>query len=110
MLGARQLGLMRDGTALINTARGALVDEAALVTELEAGRLFAVIDVTDPEIPPPESPLYRLPNVFLTPHIAGAIGTERARLGNLAADEIERFIAGLPMRYSVEPARLHQLA
>jgi phosphoglycerate dehydrogenase-like enzyme len=52
----------------------------------------------------------RLPNVFLTPHIAGAIGTERARLGNLAVDEIERFIAGLPMRYSIELARLHQLA
>jgi phosphoglycerate dehydrogenase-like enzyme len=110
MIGARELGLMRDGTTLINTARGALVDEAALVTELETGRIFAVIDVTDPEIPPPESPLYRLPNVFLTPHIAGAIGTERARLGNLAADEIERFIAGLPMRYSIEPARLQQLA
>ena len=71
---------MRDGAAFINTARGALVDEAALIAELETGRISAVIDVTDPEIPPPNSPLYRLPNVFLTPHIAGAIGNERARL------------------------------
>jgi phosphoglycerate dehydrogenase-like enzyme len=110
MIGARQLGLMRDGTTLINTARGALVEEAALVAELETGRLFAVTDVTDPEIPPADSPLCRLPNVFLTPHIAGAIGTERARLGDLAADEIERFISGLPMQYGIEPARLQQLA
>src|SRR5690606_36207563 len=72
MIGRRELALMRDGATLINTARGALVDEGALVATLETGRVHAVIDVTDPEIPPPDSPLYRLPNVFLTPHIAGA--------------------------------------
>lgn len=110
MIGARELGLMRDGATLINTARGALVDEAALVAELETGRISAVIDVTDPEIPPAESKLYRLPNVFLTPHIAGAIGTERSRLGNLVVDEIERFVAGKPMLHRVEPALLQQLA
>lgn len=110
MIGGRELGLMRAGAVLINTARGALVDEAALIAELETGRISAIIDVTDPEIPPAESKLYRLPNVFLTPHIAGAIGTERSRLGNLVVDEIERFVAGKQLLHRVEPALLQQLA
>jgi len=110
MIGQRELRLMRTGATLINTARGALVDERALVAELETGRISAIIDVTDPEIPPPGSPLYRLPNLFLTPHIAGAVGTERSRLGNLVVDEIERFIAGQPLQYQVAPALLQQLA
>ena len=110
MIGARQLRLMPDGAAFINTARGALVDEAALVAELQTGRIHAVIDVTDPEIPPPESPLFSLPNVFLTPHVAGAIGTERARLGLMVVEEIERFARGEAMLYEIEPALLERLA
>jgi phosphoglycerate dehydrogenase-like enzyme len=110
MIGDRQLRAMRDGATFINTARGALVDEAALIAELATGRISAVIDVTDPEIPPPDSPLFTLPNVFLTPHIAGAIGTERSRLGDLAVDEIERFIAGRPLQHQVQPSLLRQLA
>tara|TARA_R110002020_G_scaffold178196_1_gene371062 strand:- start:83 stop:1090 length:1008 start_codon:yes stop_codon:yes gene_type:complete len=110
MIGAQQLGLMRDGTTFINTARGALVDEAALIAELQSGRLHAVIDVTDPEIPPAGSPLYSLPNVFLTPHVAGAIGTERLRLGEMVVDEIARFVAGERLEFAVEPALLERLA
>ena len=110
MVGRHQLGLMQNGACLINTARGALIDEAALIAELETGRISAVIDVTHPEIPPPGSPLYSLPNVFLTPHIAGAIGTERLRLGELIVDEIDRFVAGEPMLFEVEPALLERLA
>lgn len=110
MIGARQFGLMRDGAAFINTARGALVDEAALVAELQSGRIHAVIDVTDPEVPAPDSPLYTLPNVFLTPHVAGAVGTERLRLGEMAIEEIERFVAGVPMEFEIEPALLERLA
>jgi phosphoglycerate dehydrogenase-like enzyme len=110
MIGARELRLLRDGATLINTARGALVDEAALIGELESGRIAAVIDVTDPEIPPPDSPLFRLPNVFLTPHIAGAVGTEKSRLGHLVVDEIERFVAGQPLQHQVQPTLLEQLA
>lgn len=110
MIGASQFRLMRDGAAFINTARGALVDEAALIAELQTGRIHAVIDVTDPEIPESNSPLYSLPNVFLTPHVAGAIGTERLRLGELAIDEIERFVAGEQMEFEVEPALLERLA
>jgi phosphoglycerate dehydrogenase-like enzyme len=110
MIGARQLKLMQDGATFINTARGALVDEAALVAELQTGRIHAVIDVTDPEIPPATSPLFALPNVFLTPHVAGAIGTERARLGLMVVEEVERFVRGEPMLYEIEPALLERLA
>ena len=110
MIGARQLGLMKDGAAFINTARGAVVDEAALIAALETGRIHAVIDVTDPEIPERGSPLYSLPNVFLTPHVAGAVGTERLRLGQMAIEEVERFVAGEPMEFEIEPALLERLA
>ena len=101
---------MQDGAALINTARGALVDEAALIAELQTGRIHAVIDVTDPELPAPGSPFYTLPNVFLTPHVAGAVGTERLRLGHMAIAEVERFVAGMPMHFEIEPALLERLA
>jgi len=110
MIGAREIGLMRDGATLINTARGALVDEAALIAALETGRISAIVDVTDPEIPPRDSALYRLPNVFLTPHIAGAIGTERSRLGNLITDEIARFVAGAPLQHEVTSTSLAAIA
>ena len=110
MIGARQFKLMRDGASFINTARGALADEAALIAELQTGRIHAVIDVTDPEIPEASSPLYSLPNVFLTPHVAGAVGTERLRLGEMAVKEIERFVAGQRMEFEVEPALLERLA
>ncbi|QDZ13263.1 hydroxyacid dehydrogenase [Devosia ginsengisoli] len=110
MIGAGQLGLMKDGAAFINTARGALIDEAALIAELQSGRIHAVIDVTDPEIPERGSPLYDLPNVFLTPHVAGAVGTERLRLGQMAIEEIERFVAGAPLEFEIEPALLERLA
>lgn len=110
MIGAHQLRLMQDGATLINTARGALVDEAALIAELRTGRIQAVLDVTDPEIPATDSPLFSLPNVFLTPHIAGAIGTERARLGQMAVEEVERFVRGEPMLYEIAPELLERLA
>ena len=110
MIGASQLRLMKDGAAFINTARGALIDEAALIAELETGRIHAVIDVTDPEIPERGSPFYSLPNVFLTPHVAGAVGTERLRLGQMAIEEIERFVSGVPMEFEIEPALLERLA
>lgn len=110
MIGARQLKLMRDGAAFINTARGALIDEAALLAELQTGRIQGIIDVTDPEVPDTDSPFFSLPNVFLTPHIAGAIGTERARLGLMAVEEVERFVRGESMLYEIEPELLERLA
>ncbi len=110
MIDAAMLALLRDGTTFINTARGSLVDHAALETELLTGRIDAVIDVTDPEPLPPDSRLYDLPNVLLTPHVAGALGLERQRLGALVADEVERFVRGEPLRYRVDPAMLDRSA
>ena len=107
MIDARRLALLRDGGTLINTARGSLVDQAALTRELVSGRISAVIDVTDPEVLPATSPLYDLPNVLLTPHIAGAVGRERERLGEMAVAEVERFVKGDPLAHQVAAATLH---
>ncbi|MFL4496928.1 hydroxyacid dehydrogenase [Streptomyces sp. VTCC 41912] len=96
LIGARELALMPDGATLVNTSRGSLVDEAALLAELSSGRLGAVLDVTEPELPPADSPLYDLPNVLLTPHIAGSLGTELHRMADHALDELERYAAGRP--------------
>lgn len=110
MLGADQLALLQDGAVLVNTARGGLVDTAALEAELVSGRFDAVIDVTDPELLAPDSPLYDLPNVFLTPHIAGSSGAEVARMADLAVDEIVRFVGDEPLRFRVDAADLDRIA
>jgi phosphoglycerate dehydrogenase-like enzyme len=110
MIDRNRLSLMREGSTLINTARGIIVDEADLIDELCTGRINAVIDVTDPEVPEPTSPLYKLPNVFLTPHIAGAIGGERERLGEFIIEEIERYIAGRPLVSAINPFALERMA
>lgn len=106
----RRLGLMRDGAVLINTGRGSLVDGDALADELRAGRIDAVIDTTDPEVLPADSALYELPNVFLTPHIAGSMGTETQRMALLAIEEIERFAAGEPFRHAIRADDLARVA
>ena len=110
LLDARRLALLRDGAVLVNTARGALVDGAALTAELVAGRIDAVIDTTDPEILPADSPLYELPNVFLTPHVAGAMGAETQRMATLAIDEIERLVRGEPLAHEVRDADWDRVA
>ena len=110
MLDRRRLALMRDGATLINTARGALVDHDALIAELRSGRLCAVLDVTEPEPLPVDSPLYELPNVVLTPHIAGALGTEVRRLGDAAIDEVARYAAGEPFAQPLTAADLDRVA
>jgi phosphoglycerate dehydrogenase-like enzyme len=96
-----RLALLRDGATLINTARGSLVDQDALIAELSTGRIDAVIDVTDPDVLPADSPLYDLPNVLLTPHIAGSLGNELHRMAAAAVEEVERYAAGLPFAHPV---------
>jgi phosphoglycerate dehydrogenase-like enzyme len=103
---ARLLASMRTGATLINTARGSLVDQDALIAELRRGRICAVLDVTEPEVTEPRSPLWELPNVQLTPHVAGAMGNELARLGAAAADEVRRVLDGVRLRHAVDPATL----
>ncbi|WP_460796835.1 hydroxyacid dehydrogenase [Microbacterium sp. GXF0217] len=93
LIGSRELALMPDGATLVNTARGAIVDTDALVAELTAGRLRAILDVTDPEPLPQNHALYTTPGTILTPHVAGALGNELTRLGAHAVAELERFAA-----------------
>jgi phosphoglycerate dehydrogenase-like enzyme len=88
---------MPDGAVYLNTGRGATVDEAALIEELQTGRISACLDVTYPEPPAEGSPFYSLPNCILTPHIAGAVANGRRLLGRFAVDEVLRFIDGRPL-------------
>ena len=110
MLGPRELRLMKDGSTLINTARGGLVDQSALEAELTSGRINAILDTTEPEVLPPDSVLYQLPNVFLTPHVAGSLGDEVQRLADYVVDEIERYAKGAGLKYLVKREHLAHLA
>lgn len=110
LVGADQLALMRDGATLINTARGSLVDSHALIKHLESGRLYAVLDVTDPEPLPGHSTLWELPNVFLTPHVAGSHGNELARMGDCIIDELERITDGRPFAHAIVATDLDRVA
>lgn len=102
MISAARLALMPDGGTLLNTARGGLVDHDALVEFLTArDDVFAVLDVTEPEDLPSGHPLFTLPNALITPHIAGSLGTDQARLGELAARELFRFLDGLPLEHEI---------
>jgi len=111
MIDRGRLALMRDGTFFINTARGVLVDHAALREEAQSGRLNLILDVTDPEPLPDNDPLRDLPdNVILTPHIAGSLGNELQRLGNSAIEEVRRLASGEPLQYPVSMEQLAHMA
>lgn len=110
MIGATELAAMADGTFIVNTARGSLIEPLALTAELISGRLDAHLDVTSPEPLPADSVLFSLPNVVITPHIAGALGNEVHRLGNYALAEVQRLLQGLPMSYPVLAQDLARIA
>ncbi|MFD9441336.1 hydroxyacid dehydrogenase [Streptomyces sp. NPDC060006] len=110
LIGRRELALMPDGSVLINTARGALLDHDALIDELRANRLSAVLDVTDPEPLPTDSPLFDLPNAFITPHLAGSQGNEVARLGLTVTQEAERLLSGQELAHEIDHAVLARTA
>ena len=95
---------MKHDASFINTARGAVVNEPDLIQVLrEREDIFAVLDVTWPEPAAADSPLYDLPNVFLTPHIAGSMGQECRRMGRAMVDEARRWLRGEPLRFPVSP-------
>ncbi|MHB1865165.1 MAG: hydroxyacid dehydrogenase [Candidatus Saccharimonadales bacterium] len=111
MIGYEQLSLMKDGSFLVNTARGAIVDYEALVDITPKKKIEVVIDVTDPDEPLPESsPLRKLNNVFITPHIAGSRGNEQQLMGTLAVEEIIRYVTGEPLRYQAQKNDLSRIA
>ncbi|RXZ88411.1 hydroxyacid dehydrogenase [Agromyces atrinae] len=98
------LAALPDGATLINTARGALVDQDALVDELRSGRLRAILDVTTPEVLHSGHPLYELPNVVITPHLSGSAGNELFRLGDAVAENVARLAAGQSLVGAVSAA------
>jgi len=110
MINRRRLALLRDGAVLINTARGVIVDQEALIDETRSGRIDAVLDVTEPDTLPADSPLYDIANVFLTPHIAGALGSETQRMTDVILAEIGRFVRGEPLEHAVLAADLGRIA
>jgi len=110
LVSAELLAAMPDGAVLVNTARGGLVDQVALERECVSGRIDAVLDVTDPEPLALDSPMFDLPNVFITPHLAGAMGNETTRLGEAAVAEIERLSCGLPLAHAIRREDLGRIA
>jgi phosphoglycerate dehydrogenase-like enzyme len=110
MIAASELAALPDGATVINTARGALLDHDALLAECRTGRLDAVLDVTDPEPLPRDSGLLTLPNVTITPHIAGSLGAETRRLTDSALDELAAYAAGSPLHHPMDAAALSRSA
>ena len=104
LIGAQQLALMRHGTLLVNAARGPIVDTDALVVALNSGRIRAALDVTDPEPLPDGHPLWKCPNLFITPHIGGSTPQFAPRAVKTAEAELRRYMAGEPLRNVVQAA------
>ncbi|CAL9352090.1 hydroxyacid dehydrogenase [Streptomyces sp. enrichment culture] len=104
------IGAMQPGAVLINTARGAVVDQDALTDAAVAGRIRAVLDVTDPEVLPPDHPLWDCEHVLLTPHLAGSQGNEWRRLADTAVSEVARWVSGEGFLHPVRRERLAFLA
>lgn len=109
-INADNLATMKKGARLINTARGRLVDEAALAEKLKTGDIWAYLDVTHPEPPAADNPFLTLPNCVLTPHISGTISHERARLGAYALRELKNYLEGQPLEGKVDLTSLDSIA
>ncbi|MCP3903111.1 MAG: D-2-hydroxyacid dehydrogenase, partial [Planctomycetes bacterium] len=103
MIGAAELDLMPPGGYLVNIARGPVVDTDALIAALESGHLAgAALDVTDPEPLPADHPLWQVPNVVITPHVAGRSALTGDRRRALLHDNLHRFANGEPLRNVVD--------
>jgi phosphoglycerate dehydrogenase-like enzyme len=102
MITGKLLASMKPGATFINTARGSIVREREMIEVLrQRPDLTAVLDVCDPEPPAPDCPLLTLPNVVLTPHIAGSMGPEIKRLGRYMVEELRRYVAGEPLKWQI---------
>jgi phosphoglycerate dehydrogenase-like enzyme len=101
LLDARRLRLLPDGALVVNAGRGRTIETAALVAELRAGRIRAALDVTDPGPLPLDHPLWELPNVLISPHMAGDSPGSTIRAFELAGDQIRRYAAGEPLMNEV---------
>ncbi|MFI2566541.1 hydroxyacid dehydrogenase [Paenarthrobacter sp. NPDC018779] len=109
LIGKQQLALLKDGTALVNTARSTLLDMDALYAEVSSGRIDAALDVFDDEPLPADDPWRSLPNALITPHIAGATVDSRRRAGLIVVDELRRFLAGQPLEHALTRTDLERM-
>ena len=96
------LARMRDGALLVNVARGGVVDTGALLAELGTGRLRAALDVTDPEPPPADHPLWTAPNLLLSPHVGGNSTAFLPRAHRVIIDQLRRYAAGEPLHHQID--------
>ncbi len=111
MITGAHLNSMRPDATFINSARGAVVREEEMIEVLkQRPDLYAVLDVTYPEPPAPDSLLYTLPNAILSPHTAGAMSNECRRMGRLVVDELRRYLLGQPLQWSISKERSAVLA
>lgn len=106
LIGREQLRLMRRSAFLINVARGSVVAESELIEALQAGTIAgALLDVFEREPLAPESPLWTMPNVIITPHVAGYPSDYTARIFEIFADNLQRFLEQKPLRNVVDLKR-----
>jgi phosphoglycerate dehydrogenase-like enzyme len=91
------LAQMKAGSLLVNAGRGRTVDTQALLDALNAGRIRAALDVTDPEPLPADHPLWRAPNLLITPHIAGTVAKWEERAYRFAGEQIRRLVSSQPL-------------
>lgn len=110
MLNEQTIPMIKPGALLVNTARGQLIDEKALLARLRQGDIAAVLDVTDPEPPPADHPFFALDNVVITPHIAGGVSNGRLRLGRYVLAELQADVQGAAPLHPVDLAQLDVLA
>lgn len=111
MLTGAHFAAMSENATFINTGRGATVRQTELIEVLRARPdLSALLDVTQPEPTPPDSPLWYLPNVYLTTHIAGSIGDEVVRMADYVIEEFVRWQRKEPLRYAVSLEMLESMA
>jgi len=111
MITGRHFELMKPNASFINTARGAIVRENEIIEVLKRRPdIQVVLDVTYPEPPEPGSPLYTLPNVILTPHIAGSLCKECNRMGRYMVDELKRYINGEPLQWQITREKIAIMA
>lgn len=111
LLSHNYFSIMQPGAVFINTGRGATVVEEDLVSVMmNRPDLTALLDVTDPEPPLPGSPLYKVPNIFMSSHIAGSMGDEVLRMADIIIEEFLRWKNNKPLRYGVSLEMLSTMA
>ena len=110
MLGAEQFSWLQDGACFINTARTYPIDEAALLAELESGRISAALDVFEQEPLPDDSPFRQLDNVIISPHMAAVTDQAYRRQGQITTDEVASFLSEGKLRYEVTGDMLDKMA